>query len=60
MDESLFTAARRIVRFLNIDLNHGGLITEETEKALCTLEREIDKERSRQKASEAQADAGRD
>lgn len=48
-EETLFTAARRICRFLNVDLNHGGLLTEETEKALMTLEKQVERERQRQK-----------
>jgi hypothetical protein len=39
--ETLLTAARRLVRFLNIDLQRGGLITEETEKAITTLDKQV-------------------
>jgi hypothetical protein len=41
--ETLLTAARRLVRFIQIDLNRGGLITEETEKALTTLDKMVHK-----------------
>lgn len=37
--ETLFTAARRVVRFFNIDMNAGGLITVETLHAVDTLDK---------------------
>lgn len=40
-EESLLTAARRVVRFLNIDLNKGGIVTIDTQMALHTLEQQI-------------------
>ena len=48
--ETLHTAARRVVRFLNINLHKdGGIITEETQKALLTLDIQVALEASRQK-----------
>jgi hypothetical protein len=47
MQEDLFTAARRLVRYLNIDLQHGGLVTNETEKALSLLELQMREEAKR-------------
>lgn len=49
-DETLLTAARRMVRFLNIDLEHGGLISIETQQALDTLDREVRREAKREQA----------
>jgi hypothetical protein len=40
-DESLLTAARRVVRFFGIDMNKGGLITTETEVAMLTLDKQV-------------------
>lgn len=52
MDEDLFTAARRIVTYLNIDLNReGGLVSHETEIALQTLETQMRIEAQRRKAN---------
>jgi hypothetical protein len=43
-DETLLSAARRVVRFFNIDnTSGGGLISIETEKAIGTLDIEISK-----------------
>jgi hypothetical protein len=39
--ETLLTAARRLVRFLSIDMNKGGLVSEETEKAITTLDKMV-------------------
>ena len=51
MDEDLFTAARRIVQYLNIDLNkEGGLISHETEMALLTLDTQMRKEAERRRS----------
>lgn len=47
-EETLLSAARRVVRFFNIDLNKGGLITEESQHALETLDREVRSEVRRQ------------
>lgn len=41
MEETLFTAARRLVRDLNIDLQKGGIVTTETQMSLHRLERQI-------------------
>ena len=41
-DETLLSASRRLVRFLNIDNNkEGGLIAHETQTALDTLTQQI-------------------
>jgi len=37
--ETLFTAARRVVRFFNIDMNKGGLMTTDTLHAVDTLDK---------------------
>lgn len=42
MDETLFTAARRAVKFFNIDMNNGGLMTTDTEKAMHTLNLQVE------------------
>lgn len=53
MEETLLTAARRAVRFFNIDQAHGGLLSRDTEMAMHTLDKEVQKETARQKAAEA-------
>jgi hypothetical protein len=40
-EETLLTAARRVVRFFAIDMNNGGLVTAETETALQSLDRQV-------------------
>lgn len=40
-DETLLTAARRVVRDFNIDMNKGGLITEDTQKSVETLDKMV-------------------
>lgn len=40
-DETLLTSTRRLVQSLNIDLNKGGFITEDTEKALDACARQM-------------------
>ena len=42
-EETLLSAARRAVRFFNIDITKGGIIVEETEQAFSTLEIQIDR-----------------
>lgn len=49
MQETLHTAARRLVRFLESDLAKGGLVREDTEQALATLRIQVEKETERQK-----------
>lgn len=39
--ETLLSAARRAVRFFNIDMNKGGIITVETQQAIETLDRMV-------------------
>lgn len=53
-EETLETAARRIVRFVRVDAVHeGGLLSRETIIAAETLDRELHKHLARQKAAEA-------
>lgn len=52
MKETLLTAARRAVRFFNIDMQKGGIITQETQHAFFTLEQQIERETARQKQME--------
>jgi len=40
-EETLLTAARRAVRFFNIDMNKGGIMTVETQQAMETLDRMV-------------------
>lgn len=47
MEETLFTAARRLVRDLNIDLQKGGIVTTETQMSLHKLEVQIVKQQKR-------------
>lgn len=47
-EETLLTAARRAVRFFNIDMNKGGIITVETQQAVETLDRMVHAETLRQ------------
>jgi isoaspartyl peptidase/L-asparaginase-like protein (Ntn-hydrolase superfamily) len=52
-DETLFTAARRVVREFNIMMNHdGGLVSRSIEMAINTLDLETEKERAKQKRNE--------
>jgi hypothetical protein len=46
-EESLFTAARRLIRNLNVDFA-SGLISQETEAAAHTLQIMIEREQRRQ------------
>lgn len=48
-EETLFTAARRMMRFVRIDESHGGLLSEQTIIANETLARMVEKEERRQK-----------
>lgn len=40
-EETLLTAARRVVRFFNIDMEKGGLVTEDTQQAISTLDKMV-------------------
>lgn len=40
-EETLLTAARRVVRFHNIDQSHGGLVSRETLIAVDTLDKMV-------------------
>lgn len=46
-EETLFTAARRLVRDLNIDLGKGGIVTTDTQMSLHKLEVQIVKQQKR-------------
>lgn len=48
-EETLLTAARRVVRFFNIDMGKGGIITVETQQAVETLDRMVLKDAARSK-----------
>lgn len=49
-DETLLTAARRVVRFIRIDDHHnGGLLSIETIQAANTLAQQVDIEERRQR-----------
>ena len=51
-DETLLTAARRVVRFTNIDQSHGGLVSLDTLGALQTLALQVDYAAKREKLEE--------
>lgn len=51
-EETLLTAARRACRFYNIDMNKGGIITVETEQAMATLAKMVEKETNKPIESE--------
>lgn len=51
MNETLLTAARRVVRFFKIDENHGGLMSIDTIKAVDELDRQVLLEAKRQNVS---------
>ena len=53
MKENLFTAARRLVRNVNVDSQGGGLLSLETEKASALLQIQIDVEDKRRKHEDA-------
>ena len=52
-EENLLTASRRMVRYFNIDICHGGIVMEETEQALGTLEAQIEKDTRKTSLREA-------
>lgn len=49
-EETLLSAARRVVRFWRIDEAHGGLTSRDTLIAMDTLSLQIEKETAREKA----------
>jgi hypothetical protein len=51
-DETLLTAARRVVRFHRIDESHGGLQSIDTLKAIETLDKQVREEETRVKMAE--------
>lgn len=40
-EETLLTASRRVVRFIRIDDAHGGLLSNETVRAVDTLDKQV-------------------
>lgn len=50
--ETLLHAAERLLRFIRIDDNHGGLLSVETVKACVPLEQAIVREKRKHKGSE--------
>jgi len=52
--ETLFTAARRVVREFNIVMSDGGLVNERLERAFDILTVQINIERNQQKKLEKQ------
>lgn len=59
-EETLLTAARRVVRFFNIDNTRGGgLISIETTTAVETLDKIVQEETVKQLEAEKLEDAGR-
>ena len=57
-EETLLSAARRVVRFFNIDMNKGGLITVETQQAVETLDGEVRKEAARKNQKDTEKPNG--
>ena len=57
-EETLLSAARRVVRFFNIDMNNGGLITVDTQQAVETLDGEVRKEAARKNQQSPENDDG--
>jgi hypothetical protein len=51
-EETLLTAARRVVRFFNIDQQHGGLVSIDTLRAVETLDVQVSREALLQKHAE--------
>lgn len=47
MDETLHSAARRVVRNFNIVMQHGGLVDPDFELSMLTLSKEVEKENNR-------------
>ena len=46
--ETLLSAARRVVRFFNIDMNRdGGLVSIDTQQAVETLDMQVSREQQR-------------
>lgn len=54
-EESLFSAARRVLRFIRIDDAHGGLLSNNTVRAADTLDKQVRLEAARQAARAADA-----
>lgn len=50
-EETLLSAARRVVRFLRIDEVHGGLLNNETVRAADTLDKQVRLAEAREKAA---------
>lgn len=52
-EETLLSAARRVLRFWRIDEAHGGLTSRDTQIAMDTLTLQIEKETAREKERSA-------
>ncbi|GGC90703.1 hypothetical protein [Chelatococcus reniformis] len=52
-EETLLSAARRVVRFFSIDEAHGGLTSVETLQAVETLDKQVRIEAARQASAAA-------
>lgn len=60
MDETLHSAARRVVRNFNIVMQHGGLVDPDFELSMLTLSKEVEKENNRIKLKAAKNEDRRD
>lgn len=49
MEETLHSAARRVVRNFNIVMQHGGLVDADFELSMLTLSKQVEKENERLK-----------
>lgn len=56
MQETLFTAARRALRYFNIVMSHGGLVDRDFEQAMSTLQRMVEKQQKEEKKNEDRRD----
>lgn len=54
-EETLLTASRRVVRDFNIDMNHGGLISVNTQQSIETLDKYVRLEAKAEAQIEAEA-----
>lgn len=57
--ETLLSAARRVVRFFNIDMSHGGLVSVETQQAIEVLDIQVSQEAERKRRVESEVVAPR-
>lgn len=57
-EETILSAARRVVRYWRIDEAHGGLTSRDTMIAMDILQNQIEKETVRQREAESAAAEG--